>query len=280
MNIKIKADGVPVEYETFVFSGGELQTKLVDPFNEAHQVKEVSIFARLTNSEEVIRLALLKDAIERLWAGDYKINLTMPYTPYARQDRVCYKGEAFSLRILASLVNFLNFNSVTVYDPHSDVTGGLFNNVKIVTQVDILSSWEKFWSKFYLPTQNILVSPDAGSNKKVSEFAKWIGHREFARADKLRNLQTGQIIETVVYKEDFEGKNVIILDDICDGGRTFVELAKILRTRNCGKIALYVTHGIFSNGVDYLFHYIDEVWTTNSFREEYDEQVNVLDIEK
>jgi ribose-phosphate pyrophosphokinase len=104
--------------------------------------------------------------------------------------------------------------------------------------------------KFYL------VSPDAGSNKKIFDLAKSIGYDgEIIRCDKLRDISTGKIIETIVYHDDLCGKDAIIVDDILDGGKTFIEIAKVLKQKNVGKIYLIVTHGIFSNGYAELGEY-------------------------
>ena len=77
---------------------------------------------------------------------------------------------------------------------------------------------------------------------------------------------TGNITKTTVLHDDFGGKDCVIVDDICDGGRTFIELAKVLKERGAGKIGLFVTHGIFSQGVGVLFdNGIDFIYTTDSF---------------
>jgi len=113
-----------------------------------------------------------------------------------------------------------------------------------------------------------LVSPDAGSNKKIFDLAKSIGYDgEIIRCDKLRDISTGKIIETVVYKDDLLGKDAIIIDDIIDGGKTFIEIAKCLKQKNVGKIYLVVTHGIFSAGHSELGDYFDGIYTTNSIKD-------------
>jgi ribose-phosphate pyrophosphokinase len=117
-------------------------------------------------------------------------------------------------------------------------------------------------NKFYL------ISPDAGSNKKIFDLAKSIGYvGEIIRCDKIRDISTGNIIETIVYKDDLNGMDCLIVDDICDGGRTFIELSKILKQKNCGKVYLVVTHGIFSAGLDVLKPHFDGIFTTNSYKD-------------
>ena len=68
---------------------------------------------------------------------------------------------------------------------------------------------------------------------------------------------------------DAENKTFVIVDDICDGGRTFIELAKVIRKdySKDSKIVLIITHGIFSKGFETVFEHVDEVYTTNSVNE-------------
>lgn len=214
---------------------------------------------------------MVKDSLERIASnieggcGKLPIELILPYLPYARQDRVCVKGEAFSLKVLGNFINSLNFDKVVILDPHSPVAEAVIDNVKVVTQLDIIFAFKPFRERVF-NNECVFVSPDAGSNKKVSVLAQCFGHREFIRADKLRDLETGKIKETIVYADDLNGCDVVIADDICDGGRTFIELAKVLKNKNAGKIILYVTHGIFSQGFKVLFDGgIDEIYTTDSF---------------
>jgi ribose-phosphate pyrophosphokinase len=83
-----------------------------------------------------------------------------------------------------------------------------------------------------------------------------------------------------VYRDDFNGKDVLIVDDICSGGRTFIEISKILSQRNVGKIYLYVTHGIFDIGIiPILDSGICKIITTNSFIENSNhERLHIIEI--
>ena len=260
-----------LDYKFFTFPAGEVGIKLNCPnfrfFNQKWQATPSNWFtvtARLHNSDDIISLAMIKDAIERE-NREAVIDLVMPYVPYARQDRVCDAGEAFSLKVFTNFLNSLKFNSVTICDPHSEVTPALIDRAKVVDQLEIISKFEALRKRITLGNC-VFVSPDAGANKKTSKLAAFFNHTNFIRADKLRNLATGEIKETVVYCEDLEGVDVVIADDIIDGGRTFTELAKVLKTKNCGKVVLYATHGIFSKGVGHLLmNGIDEIYTTNSF---------------
>ncbi len=261
------------EYDSFVFSGGEIHIRIKDVANlsDALYKKDlVTIKAHLDSSEEVMKLLMLKESIDS-YGSNKKVLLFMPYIPYARQDRRCNPGEAFSLQVFCKLINSAKFDSIYVDDPHSDVAPALLNNVHVRSQFDLLK--ERAITD-YLMQHTIAISPDAGSNKKVQKIAEY-AKTDFIRADKIRDLSTGNIVDTIVYCDDLTDKAVTIYDDICDGGRTFIELAKKLKAKNASKINLVVTHGIFSKGLDCLFDAgITKILTLNSFNK--DIPANVL----
>tara|TARA_R110000765_G_scaffold304395_3_gene398398 strand:- start:183 stop:845 length:663 start_codon:yes stop_codon:yes gene_type:complete len=217
----------------------------------------------LRTPEDVMKLLMVKDALDQqLNAG--LVSLNMPYIPYARQDRVCNFGEAFSLKVFCNLINSCNFETVWVQDPHSDVAPALLNNIAITSSSSIVESDRHVWRKYEGAT---IISPDAGANKKVASLCKVLGKDTFIRADKVRDLSTGQITSTVVYCDDLKGQDCLIVDDICDGGRTFIELGKALKAKGAGNVGLYVTHGIFSKGKEVFDNSIDDVYSHNDWTE-------------
>lgn len=266
MNLTLHKDSQSFPVKTFLFPGGEIGIKVeIEGFTyRAIQAPYQTIVARLQTANDVMALVMATDAVRRLDHAT-PLRLFMPYVPYARQDRVCVPGESFSLKAFGNLINSLGFERVTVVDPHSDVVGAVLDNVEIITQLQAINRYQDL-IKMVLSSRAVFVSPDAGANKKTSELAKYFAHHEFIRADKKRNLETGAIIETVVYADDLTGRTVVIADDICDGGRTFIELTKVLRAKGATKVILYVTHGIFSKGLEPLIKGgINEVFTTDSW---------------
>jgi len=256
-----------LEVKHFLFPAGEVGLKI--EFNYIAKFSVFEICARIRNSNDFMYLAMAKNAImEQYHAFQPRIDLFLPYVPYARQDRVCNRGESFSLKAFADLINSLNFTTVTVLDPHSDVAPALFDRCIPVKQLGIITKFESFKNKV-MGGDYGFVSPDAGGNKKTVDLAKFFNHKDFIRADKRRNLATGDILETIVYADDLTGKNVCIADDICDGGKTFIELAKVLKSKGANSVILYVTHGIFSKGIDVLLDAgIDHIYTTNSYQDQ------------
>jgi ribose-phosphate pyrophosphokinase len=81
-----------------------------------------------------------------------------------------------------------------------------------------------------------------------------------------------------VFANDLKGDDCVIVDDICDGGRTFIGIAQELKMKNAGDIYLCVSHGIFSHGFDELRKYFKKIFTTNSFKDINDEIVKQIEI--
>lgn len=208
-------------------------------------------------------LALLVDAVRREYPCGVVLSLMMPYLPYARQDRVCNPGESLSVAVVASFINGLKFDSVTCVDIHSDVGPALLNNLTHIKQGN--AAWRL--PLYCDPKTTALVSPDAGAEKKVFDVAKKLGYNSVIRASKVRNVATGKIEKTTLIDHVPADKaTLLIVDDICDGGRTFIELAKAIQNE-CGvctpAIYLYVTHGIFSAGMEVFEGYIDKIYVHN-----------------
>lgn len=243
--------------KAFNFSGGECHVS-IDGI-EIGTVTEIK--AVLYNSDDIMRLMMTVDAVRQINAAS-EINLTVPYFPYARQDRVCNKGEAFSAAVMADLMNNLRCASVTVIDPHSLVIAQHVKNCRIITQAEIIQG---VVADFIRKENLILVSPDKGAAAKTQEAADMLNASAIF-CSKVRETKTGRITHSEVHG-DVRGRDLIILDDICDGGRTFIELAKNLKDQGAGKLYLYVTHGIFSKGLDVLKEYFTHVFCAHTFLE-------------
>ena len=240
-----------------LFSGGEVQIRLEHPSSFSGQ--PVLITIRINSSDDLMRLLLVTDALREVGAGD--VHLFVPYLPYARQDRVVRPGEAFSLRVFADIVNAQGYASVSVFDVHSDVSPALIRRCAVLPNHEfvrtVVSGEEDYW----------LLSPDAGAFKKINLLADALRYSgEIAVCTKVR-VHDGAIGGVTINISDFAGKNVFIVDDICDGGRTFIALAAEIRKRNAGRINLIVSHGIFSYGEGVIREGgIDHVYTTDSFK--------------
>lgn len=248
-----------IEFTSFKFSGGEISVKLKDTSDVAGIRPPIFITAFIRNSDDLMELLMATDAIRQI-APKAEIELIIPYLPYARQDRVMVPGEAMSLKVFANIINSQNYTSVRVWDAHSDVGVALIDRCTNVPQ-ETLALMMNFKMS---PENTILVSPDAGAEKKIYKFAKALSFEEIVFASKVRDVSNGKILQTKLLESWKTSKDFLIADDICDGGGTFIALAEKLRPLTSGKIKLLVTHGIFSKGVEVFDGIIDEVMVVNN----------------
>ena len=243
--------------EAFTFAGGEPHVKLGETdLAGAH----VHVTHRARSWNDLGLLATACDALRR--AGVASLELTLPYFPGARQDRVMVAGEALSVKVYAAFLNALDFARVTVFDPHSEVAPALLERPRVVSNVGFAKAVLDT-----LPADTVLVSPDAGAQKKVYQVARALGGRQVLDCGKRRDVRTGELSGFAVYAHDREiaGKPCLLLDDICDGGGTFLGLVQALREYSPGPLYLAVSHGIFSKGLGALAEVFTKVYCTDAF---------------
>ncbi len=249
--------GKVIEYQSFTFSGGEPHIKI----NAAFDInEEITITHRLNSFNDLGMLCLAVDALKRM---DAKVSkLVIPYFPSARQDRVMVKGEPLSVKVYADIINNLGFKKITVLDAHSEVTIALLNNCAAISNHQFI---KKVTTEIGLNVK--LISPDGGALKKIYKVSEFLGGVEVVECSKSRDVKTGQLTGFKVYSDDLQDSDCLIVDDICDGGGTFIGLAQELKKKNAGKLYLAVTHGIFSKGFEELEKYFTHIFTTNSVKE-------------
>ncbi|WP_196885623.1 ribose-phosphate diphosphokinase [Aureivirga sp. CE67] len=245
-----------IDYKYFTFSGGEPSILIAKDFDKT---LPVTITCRIREFNSIGKLLLAVDALRRL--GVVEIHLLIPYFPGARQDRIMQKGEAFTAKVYADLINNLHLKSVSVFDVHSEITPTLLHNCNSISNINFVKKCLENFEEDYC-----LVAPDLGASKKIYSVAKELENENVIFCHKNRDIRTGRITHTEVFKEDLEQKTCVIIDDICDKGTTFIEVAKVLKRKNAGKLILIISHGIFSAGFEVLFEYYDEIFTTDSFR--------------
>lgn len=228
------------------FSGGEVQVRVP----EVEQGSFMTAF--LNSSDAILEMILALDA-----AKDYNIReLTIPYLPYARQDRICAKGEAFSLQVMAELLINSSSADFTIFDPHSSRALDFLDDTRVVHPHQLFS---------IIPNKyTYIIAPDKGAVDRATAFGYNSGTPIIA-ATKERDPTTGEITNTAIQLPTTTSKYLIV-DDICDGGRTFIELAKVMRSQveHPITIDLWTTHGIFSQGFDVFKEHIDNIYYSNS----------------
>lgn len=250
-------DGKEIEFQSFIFSGGEPHIKINPDFDIQ---TEILITHRLNSFNDLGLLCLAVDALKRM---DAKIgNLLIPYFPSARQDRVMVKGEPLSVKVYADIINNLGFKKILILDAHSEVTPALVNNCYAISNHNFI---KQVIEKIGLNVK--LISPDGGALKKIYKVSEFLGGIEVVECSKSRDVKTSKLTGFKVYTDDLAGQDCLIVDDICDAGGTFIGLANELKKKNAGNLYLAVTHGIFSKGFDELQKCFTHIFTTNSIKE-------------
>ncbi|AXF53100.1 MAG: ribose-phosphate [Caudoviricetes sp.] len=204
-------------------------------------------------NDHIMALAQTMDAL-RLQFPRSDFALIVGYMPYARQDRICSPGEAHSLRVVSKMINAMDFCVVALIDPHSTVTEALVNGADIITQFDVFKNIKPSFREVYI------VATDQGATKKCEDFAKKVGAAGVITC--MKHRVDGEVNLRVLDHVPV-GANLLVLDDICDGGKTFIEVSKLLRNE-WGSIELAVTHGLFTAGFERVGKHFDRVYTTNT----------------
>jgi ribose-phosphate pyrophosphokinase len=268
-----------IKYKISKFPDGQQTIDLID--FAPHEIfdKIIQIKSRL-NSFKDLELIICTNQILKNLGAQY-VSLYVPYFLGSRSDRKFQEGGVNYLKqVICPIINSQNFNSVIVMDPHSDVLEACINNYKKLDNFKLVDDALSYLIGDNEEDKVVLVSPDAGAYKKVYDVAKEFKIKNIITATKVRDMVTGNILRTEIPVLDQHNDLIyVIVDDICDGGRTFVELAKVIKDgRPTAKVYLIVTHGIFSAGFKTLNEYIDGIFCTNSYRDvvdnEYEEKTN------
>ena len=272
-----------IKYKISQFPDGQQTVDLTDWNDLMIYEDAVKISSRL-NSFKDLELIICATAAIRNIKPTREIALYVPYFMGARSDRKFVDGGVNYLKqVICPIINSLNFVTVITLDPHSDVLEACLNNYeKTDNHLLVKYALTQIDNKKDAPERICLVSPDAGAYKKIFDVAKKFQIQNVVTANKVRDMRTGNILKTEI--PDLPGSvgddlQYVIIDDICDGGRTFNELAKAIRAQRAdAKIYLVVTHGIFSAGFKELSQYFEGIYTTNSYRDvadnEYEEKTN------
>lgn len=247
-----------LSYKRWVFPGGEVGVKFDDLADACgrHYITIGAVNQKITPEDQIVILNLI-DALNQ--KGFTNIHLYMHYLPYARQDRACNDGESFALKVFLNMLNSVKFDCLYTFDVHN------FDAVLNLT-AKMNYKYHDFNCGYflitlrdngYLDSDTTVVLPDKGAAKKL-DIVKSVHKGKIIVADKLRGT-IGQVFHTI--PENPSGK-VLVLDDICDGGATFLSLAGLLTAAD--HVTLAVSHGIFSKGlVELLDHYDDIVCYNN-----------------
>ena len=217
------------------FSDGEIQPVFLESVRGDYVFLVQSTFAPTDNLMEML---LMIDAAKR--ASAYKIIAVIPYYGYARQDRKDKPRVAIGSKLIATLLESAGANRVITMDLHAAQIQGFFD-----VPVDHLDS-----SAIFIPYINDLklqnlafAAPDVGSTNRVREIASYF-NAEMVICDKHR--KRANEIASMVVIGDVTGKDIILVDDICDTGGTLAKAAGLLKEKGARSVRAMITHPVLS----------------------------------
>ncbi len=254
-------------YEQFRYPAGEWQVRLKpETLAMIRNETGVRVIARIAQAEDIVKLALLRSAL--LLPNDPRLSLVLPYLPYSRADRRFTEGDCAGLGAFGTLIRSLAFDEVFTLDAHHQPAAmrairglidraptafihraiGEFAGRQRAERISILFPDEGARLRYHIPAE---------LSSNTARIALDVFHGSKKR-DAVTGVLTGFEVPAL------PDQPALIVDDICDGGGTFVGLAKEMGDVPKG---LYVTHGIFSKGLEPLLLHFEDIYTTNSFRE-------------
>ena len=257
-----------ISYNIITFSDGQ---KLVEVFTSDISKDYNGTFTIISRASwaDLEIISSVVHVIRNNWNNE--IGLIAPYIG-GRSDRRFNEDQPHYLKeVYAPVLNSLNFNHVTTLDPHSDVLEATINRLEIITNESLVKG---IVSK--LNGSKALIVPDGGALKKAWNISKYFDG--VLMCQKHRDIKTGKIlgVEVPTIEEQRKYHSLVVVDDICDGGATFMEIAKKLDGDI--NLILIVSHGIFSKGFSPILGY-DSVFTTNSVKDfkESSSKITIID---
>lgn len=256
-------------YTKFHYPAGEMQVRLTPAGLEMIEgANEIRIIARISSADDLMELALLRSTLGAC-------SVALPYLPYARADRRFVPGDCFGLAAFANIINSIGFDEVRTLDAHSHMAGELIEDLKDVSALPLIErAIHKFSALHHSWAINVLFPDDGALARYKVPDAIGNNHGEIRitkhACQKRRDAATGKLSGfTVPTRKQLEGLPTLIVDDICDGGGTFLGIADALNGNPTSLglptvMGLYVTHGIFSKGFDALRAKFSRIYTTDT----------------
>ncbi|HMR91278.1 MAG TPA: ribose-phosphate pyrophosphokinase [Chitinophagaceae bacterium] len=189
-------------------------------------------------ADNLMELLLMVDAARR--ASAYKVIAVIPYYGYARQDRKDKPRVAIGSKLVANMLVAAGVDRVITMDLHAPQIQGYFD-----IPVDHLDSHAVFIPYIEnLKLENLtFAAPDVGSTNRVREIANYFS-AEMVICDKHR--KRANEIASMVVIGDVAGKDIVIIDDICDTGGTLAKSASLLKEKGARSVRALITHPVLS----------------------------------
>ena len=239
-----------IKYNLTRFPDGKPQISFPNEFDRKDSVK---VICRITSAEELFILIQVGDILDRqeiVW------NLFITYLMSMRMDRVMDFNRPFSLKIVCSILNTMNYRYVSILEPHSDRTEQLLGD-----------RCEALEFKHNLATRTNIVFPDAGAYKRYKMYKALPNDLGYVVFNKVRDLETGKIKEFSIEREvNCCYPTFTFIDDLCDAGGTFLGELKVLKEKYPdSEFKIIICHAVNIEGLIKLCNNFDHVVITNSY---------------
>ena len=194
-------------------------------------------------NDNIMHLLLMLDAIKRSSAKS--INLIIPYSGYARQDRKVESRSPISARLVSSMIEFAGATRVMTIDLHSKQGEGFFSVAadNLFAMRFLYKEIANYVRKNYDKKDVLVVSPDTGGVPRARALGK-LFNSSIAIVDKRRDVDG--IAEVMNVVGDPKGKVCIIIDDMIDSGNTIIKAAEALKKEGAMAVIGAATHGLFT----------------------------------
>lgn len=248
---------------------------------------------RLNTYEDLWILNQIHDVVKK---ANWKVTVTISNLIDAQADRRFDIDQPFGLKLVLEFLKGMENFDYKIFHPHNPevVEAILDDRVEIIDNHDFIkdvffhiSNYKSFMDfvkkgesfvysnakGIQIPNNLVVLLPDGGAYKWGVKLMDKLGFNgDVVAASKNRQYVDGKSkLVQQLPDYDFNGKDILIIDDICIYGGTFKGLAKMLKKRNCGKLFLAVSHmTVLELGEDSIGNYFNNVFTTNSkFEDDY-----------
>lgn len=268
-----------VEADIRTFTDGENKVRIKENLCGKRCIVISSIIPPAVDKNIIQTLMILKKCQDD---GAAKIIITIPYMPYARQDKLFLEGEVISIDLIAKLIEFAGASSVITVDIHSIRASSYFSiDINNISAIPLLAEYIR--ENLIVNKKNfIVVSPDQGGIQRAKGFANLL-NIDMILLKKTRDKLTGGVTIDCEIPEislSLNGKDVIIVDDMISTGDTIVKACEVLKAHNCQNIYVVCSHALLlENAHDNLLNVgVKEIISTNSIPNEKIRQVDISPI--
>lgn len=197
-----------------------------------------TITMKFEDNRDITNMIMAAAYIRDELGEDTPIILDMPYVPYSAMDREI-NDQIFSLKLFGKEIERLGFKKVIVLDPHNQEV--LEQYVSNIQYLDINRYTSRVIDEF---KPDIIFFPDKGAMIKYPSIVDTQGITVMHGNKKRALAERGRLAtyEVITNGEDITGKRILIIDDICRKGGTFVWAGGELKKLGVADIALYISH--------------------------------------